>query len=425
MKAFLALCFILAISSSAAFNPLTVKVNDTTVYSLYKFVASYTTFKNVSFSADNTSANHYITLNVSLAKNVIGCDGQREVYATLVNGQNDTLTPKCYELATQDVNENYTTFDTTDPASGLLLTFPYNNGTVVTDNTTNTTNSTNGTWAHSILAYEFICDKDAGEKTQFDSYRQDRTNGLIIITVRSSNSCPNSYLSKLSFFFTKYKIVFLILFLVLGGFVAFFGLQMLKYTIFIVGMLGGTLISAYLLLSFVHYSSPNYVYWLIFAVCLVIGGVVGYISVKIETLGFIILGAVLGVCGGLMLYTAVLAPAKAGIVWYWVTLVVAGIIGAGLAYKFWKNVVIIATSVLGSFMIIRAIGAATNTFPSEDSIASGVNGFSPAVYGYLVAVIIITIAGVYFQHKKKKEHELEKESAEDVHGYQRVMAYNP
>lgn len=61
------------------------------------------------------------------------------------------------------------------------------------------------------------------------------------------------------------------------------------------------------------------------------------LAVKLETVGFVILGLVLGVVGGLFLYSAVLAPySKGSVGTLFVTVALCAIIGGSLAYKIWK-----------------------------------------------------------------------------------------
>lgn len=138
-------------------------------------------------------------------------------------------------------------------------------------------------------------------------------------------------------FLEKYKYVFVGIFIILGFFTCFFGQQMMKACIFIITAVGGAMISGSLFFEFTHLSTEEWTLWLIFAVCVIIGCVLGYIAIKIETIGFVALGIVLGAVGGLVLYNAVLAPFLAGkqVVLY-VSVGVLAIIGGALAFKFWK-----------------------------------------------------------------------------------------
>lgn len=393
MRSFVAVCLILAlaVSSSYAFDCMYVQSDpdSATVYAVCDLFNTNTTFPSVYVSSTNNNTE----FDISLGPNVASCDNTTKVLGTWTNNAGRCTNLTWSEPVVTPLNDD-------DPTTGLVFTY----------GNTSTNSSYN-------VVINLICDPDGIDKKQFDTATY--SGKTFTVQVTSKNSCPNQTLSKITYFFNKYRAVFIVLFIVIGLFVCFAGLTMLKYTIFIIGAVGGTIITASLFLSLVSFSAHAWAYWLIFVVCVIIGCVVGWIAVKIETLGFIILGAVLGVVGGLMLFTAVIVPAGGSTVAYWITLVVCGAVGAGLAYKFWKSFVIIATGVLGAFMVIKSIGGIFGNFPSADSLA---HGFHPTgiVYAYFAAIIVLAIAGIYVQHKNKKATELEEDS--DVHGYQRVMA---
>jgi len=119
--------------------------------------------------------------------------------------------------------------------------------------------------------------------------------------------------------------------------ICFFGYQLFNFAVFTLATIAGTSFTGILVFFFTDYSTKSFTLWLLFAVCLVIGILLGVLALKLEPLGFLILGIVLGVVAGSFLYNAAIAPFfKGSPVVLYLTEILSGLIGALLAYKLWK-----------------------------------------------------------------------------------------
>lgn len=153
----------------------------------------------------------------------------------------------------------------------------------------------------------------------------------------------------------KNKAIFAAVFAVVGIFLTLFGLRLFKVTLFIITAIAVFFILAFLLYQTVGLKTAAWIPWALFVVCLIVSIAAGYFTVKLEKVGFFALGAVLAVVGFMLLYTSVISSFKAlEDVWLYVCYAVSGIIGGILGIYIYKNILIIATSVIGSFLIVFA-----------------------------------------------------------------------
>lgn len=112
---------------------------------------------------------------------------------------------------------------------------------------------------------------------------------------------------------------------------------MFNPAIFIITTVLGTISSGMFFFEFVKFGSQTWILWIIFAACLIIGLVLGYLAITYEKVGFFALGAALGVIGGLLLYSAVISQfANDNNILFYVVLVICALIGGGLAVWLWK-----------------------------------------------------------------------------------------
>lgn len=125
--------------------------------------------------------------------------------------------------------------------------------------------------------------------------------------------------------------------MVVGFLLCFFGLKLFSIAVFIVGTILGTFVSAVFFFERVGLDTPTWGLWLLFIVSFIPGGLVGFIAVKLEALGFICLGVALGLVGGLAFYGGILAPFFDGSInTLYFTLVIFAVMGGVVAYKTWK-----------------------------------------------------------------------------------------
>eukprot|EP00331_Platyophrya_macrostoma_P030491 CAMPEP_0176448190 /NCGR_PEP_ID=MMETSP0127-20121128/25603_1 /TAXON_ID=938130 /ORGANISM="Platyophrya macrostoma, Strain WH" /LENGTH=409 /DNA_ID=CAMNT_0017835027 /DNA_START=36 /DNA_END=1265 /DNA_ORIENTATION=+ len=245
-----------------------------------------------------------------------------------------------------------------------------------------------------------------------------------IVSASSKYGCPVFAFYQLSNFVTQYKVIFIIVGIVIGAFVGFFGLRMFKPTLFLIGFVITTLFFLFILFTFALGINPTVgAQWGCLAGSLVLGILAGILAVKLEKVGVFLLGAWLGTSGSFLLYSLILSHFNAGRVVLIIFSVVLALITGILALLIFEHVVIIATAFTGAYLVIRGaslFAPAGYTYPNEIEIARDIqyNGFAHipwTFYLYFPLIVIITIAGAYVQYRHKRARDEEK--AQDDMGY--------
>jgi hypothetical protein len=108
---------------------------------------------------------------------------------------------------------------------------------------------------------------------------------------------------------------------------------------------------------------------------------------------------------------------------YWCVLLISIIICVTFAYFLVDQVVIISTSLIGSYFIIRGISLYAGGFPNENYVIDLIinkefdtlhDVLGPIFYIYMVGWIILFIIGIVVQCKLKKEEQQKLEFNDNV-----------
>ena len=207
------------------------------------------------------------------------------------------------------------------------------------------------------------------------------------------------------------------LLILIGPIINFFGR---KFIPVVVGVIGGLIVgmivlvicAAVGLLDYVNptvgdSSTSTFWFFLLAIVLVLLFGIgAGIFLFKFIILGIVLLGFATGYFLGLMLYYMVFLS--------WVESNVLLIIstfglGAACAIISWftrEHFLIISTSFVGAYFFVRGISLFVGGFPNEvtlyEQISEGTASFSSLFIGYLVAILVLTLSGIYYQEKKKK-----------------------
>jgi uncharacterized membrane protein HdeD (DUF308 family) len=161
-----------------------------------------------------------------------------------------------------------------------------------------------------------------------------------------------------------YKIVFAILFIIIGVFLAFFGRFLVSVTVFILGALLST---AGLLLIFYKFLltsvTPLWISWSVFGGAILVGLLIGFILTKFPRVDSFIISIGAGFILGVLLNESVLYLFGSRIVFWSVNGGIALICGL-LALVWYDEAIILSTSFIGSFLIARAISLFCGHFPT-------------------------------------------------------------
>jgi hypothetical protein len=160
--------------------------------------------------------------------------------------------------------------------------------------------------------------------------------------------------------------------------------------------------------------------WLVilaFVLSLALAALAGYLLWRFIIIGLVLLGGVAGFLAGTLLYNLVLVLF---LTYSWalaVTTITCAFIGMVLANKLKDEVIIFSTALLGSYAFVRGfsmfIGGYPNEFTLYDEISAGTVTYSPAFIGYLAAIVLLTIIGVFYQKKHSHDCKSIEEHAHD------------
>ena len=220
-------------------------------------------------------------------------------------------------------------------------------------------------------------------------------------------------------FIDNNKVIFFLIFIVVGGFLNFLGAKIVKATLFITALLvccGGIFMLLFSVFGIKSVSTA--VMWVIFVCAILISFAVAYLFLKFIKVFYAVLGGIMGYVCGLMLYNFLLRYIQSGpLAVYWITIVVCVILGVLFAIFAHKHLIILSTSILGSYIFIRGISFVAGGFPSEgeitdliqrkeyDQLSELING---VVYAYMAGIAVMIAAGIFIQYKYYDEEDEKK-----------------
>jgi len=263
------------------------------------------------------------------------------------------------------------------------------------------------------VVMNFYCNYEAVKPVQ-KAYIFNTTTATLTIDFDTDHGCPMITLDQISQFIDDNKIIFTVAGCLIGLLVAFLGLKLFLPTLFIAGFVSGFFIT---LLTFFGYivttDSRESTKWILFVFALILGTLFGFLLIKANKFGIFIIGCWLGTIISLLLYNAILYkihtdPAEL------VLLITLGVLGLGsglLALKFYKHVIIIATSLGGSYGFVRALSLVIGYFPNELEVIKQIQlqeyDFSVnwQFYVYMNGVFLLTLFSIWVQYKIKKRTE--------------------
>jgi len=217
---------------------------------------------------------------------------------------------------------------------------------------------------------------------------------------------------------TKYAYLLGAIIIVIGLILAVFGNKFLTGVVAIMSCLVTIILGVYFTSLFVdavfkQENIKDYAVWIILGIWVIIGIVVGYFMVKKRKWGIALMGAFGGVILGLLITTMV-GPAISNDIFFYLIVIGFGILAFIITLYTEKAVIIVTTSFIGSYLIIRGIAMYAGGFPNETELhAMAKDGFIdwktfPKVfYAYLAGIIILSVLSGVFQWKQNKDKEKE------------------
>jgi hypothetical protein len=203
--------------------------------------------------------------------------------------------------------------------------------------------------------------------------------------------------------------IFAVIAIGVGIFLCFYGYKLFRPTMFLCGFLVGGLIVA-LIIQYALSASTfvGTASWIGF---LVGGIIVGSLVLCMYNVGVTLVGAAAGIILAFNLNTSIaykIYPENPDVILL-VLIVILGLIGAFLAWKLEKPVVIVATSFIGANAVVWGAGYFIGKYPSgadlkqfrfEDIHGDWAYTIPSEWWGYLAAILILFLLGVYIQARK-------------------------
>ena len=153
----------------------------------------------------------------------------------------------------------------------------------------------------------------------------------------------------------------------IGFFVSFFGKKLVKPTICIIGTMASLLLLSLLIFTLAfNRDTSDTIEWVVFGVCCVVGILIGLILAWLSRFGTAVLAAWGGVSLALMLYTSfVYKIDNEQKVVFWIFVILMGVVAGLLGFALFNHAIIIATAIVGSYLVIRGISLYAGHFPNE------------------------------------------------------------
>ena len=228
----------------------------------------------------------------------------------------------------------------------------------------------------------------------------------------SKVACPRFSVSQLWGYLEEYKYYFGAFLLVIGLCMVFLGRKLLKPAICFAGFLSTVLLSCFIFYSvyLTNDSELNEFWWFLGGGALA-GIFIGLLMCWCKRLGAMVLAGWGGCTAGLILYSAVIY--KAEMEWlFWVTIVTFTLIAAVTAFFIMDEIVIVATSLLGAYALVRGTACYAGHYYNEVTMAKMaqeglLDDVNPWYWAYFAGFFVMLGLGLWVQFsvfvKEKRE----------------------
>jgi hypothetical protein len=153
--------------------------------------------------------------------------------------------------------------------------------------------------------------------------------------------------------------------------------------------------------------SKEWVQWVIVGIIAVFSMLFGYVCVKFRKWGLALLAGWGGVMLGFAITTAFFVASSIAQYSIWIGLAIVCFLVTLYAEK---KAIMILTSFIGSYCLIRGISLYAGGFPNEFDLPAQIksggidfDSFPKAFYGYLVGIVVLWVLSGWFQFKHDVE----------------------
>jgi len=408
----------------AALNPAAINIKDQALYNLLPFSTHIPGYYTVEFKehgeADpvtKLAPQSTFKMNFSLPlNNVQSCENSGKI--TAVFSDDRLVNPiKCKSMV--NAKPKFNLINENDDTVGVYIY--YENPKADEDKD-----------AYELKVYLY-CDKTISIKAETIFKITEKTSNTITVKANTPYGCPYMSTSMVEKFVSNHRWLYAGILFCCGVFLLVMGVSMFKYAMFVIATLAvtGSLLLFFFLL-FPEKTHDAFLY-IAFFLCVIAGLAVGFVAVKYKKWGFLGLGITAGVFAGFFVVTLIQplvtggksaagtnedgTQKKGANEWiFYVVIILCGALGGFLMFKLRKNITIICTSFIGSYLVVRSVSIFGGHFPNEIALIRGFRHFSGVGYVYLVFIVILAIAGIYLQHRIRNKKEAEEEKIKEL-GY--------
>ena len=268
---------------------------------------------------------------------------------------------------------------------------------------------------------ESVSDEDFEKNLEFDLFNENRC--LHYIKAKSIYGCALNQWYLLRGMMKKYNYIFATGFILIGLFLALWGKRFETPTIMLVcGIFICYIISAIILNLIPSLIKTENNLWTLLVVTFVAGCIIGFLLKKKVTAFAIFMGACAGYSVSEFVYQFIAGFITANpTILYWIVFGVCILVGGLLGYWIKEAIVIIGTSLVGGYIVMRGFTLLFDNYMElaefADLAKNGEieqlkdikNGW---VYAYLGLWLVVSAGGIYYQcrlHKKKKANDDDKD----------------
>lgn len=195
------------------------------------------------------------------------------------------------------------------------------------------------------------------------------------IKATSKNGCTLSNYYAVGAFIRANKVLFSIVVIVFGIFLNFLGSKIVMITLILIAFFA-TVIGIFIIVFGIFGATKlsNAIMWVILACSVIIGVCVCFLFYKFRKVFNAVLGGLTGYLFGLILYTFLFRyiESHATLV-FWLVIVISTLLGILAAIYMVKHIIIIGTSLIGSYAMVRGSSFVIGGFPSEGEIIDLIN----------------------------------------------------
>ena len=330
-------------------------------------------------------------------------DGKQKVNKNIWKQFAENVTLNESQRSLEEAEESHTTINETT-RTGLIITF--------SEGETCRKDADGKALESYVVEYKIYCNKSAQFHLDFSTFNFSNCTNQIV--GEGPEACPDGFEYILTQFIDKYKIIFTFVFFIVGMFFVLKGSALFFISLSLVcGLSLTTVVSLIVFSNFGHKFSSLNVVWFVVVGLFVLGLVLGCVLSKFIKTSCIIIGGVVGFVAASFLYQIIIQFVTSDpTTMQYIIYAICILFGAFLGYKAQELIKVVATSVIGAFVVVRGLAFSLGGFPDTQILADIIKHkeydlleeyVSLYVLLYLVGFVGLIILGVWFQCKGEKK----------------------